>query len=44
MQRVNKIKQVQLHEQIEQEKSQFEKEQEKNKKDKNKVRQMILQK
>lgn len=38
MQRMDKIKQVQLHEQIEQEKSQFEKEQEKNKKDKNKVR------
>ena len=37
-QRVDKIKQVQLHEQMEQEKSQFEKEQEKNKKDKNKVR------
>lgn len=38
MQRMDKIKQVQLHEQIEQEKSQFEKEQEKNKKDKNKAR------
>ena len=38
LQRVEKIKQVQLHEQIEQEKSQFEKEQETNKKDKNKVR------
>lgn len=38
MQRVDKIKQVQLHEQIEQEKEQFEKEQEKNKKDKNKAR------
>lgn len=37
-QRVEKIKQHQLHEQIEQEKSQFEKEQEKNKKDKNKAR------
>lgn len=37
-QRVDKIKQVQLHEQIEQEKSQFEKEQEENKKDKNKAR------
>ena len=36
--RVDKIKQVQLHEQIEQEKSQFEKEQEENKKDKNKAR------
>lgn len=41
MQRVEKIKQVQLHEQIEQEKAQFEKEQEeqeKHKKDKNKAR------
>lgn len=38
MQRMDKIKQVQLHEQIEHEKSQFEKEQEKNKKDRNKVR------
>lgn len=37
-QRVDKIKQYQLHEQIEQEKSQFEKEQEKNKKDRNKAR------
>ena len=37
-QRVNKIKQVQLYEQIEQEKVQFEKEQEKNKKDRNKAR------
>ena len=37
-QRMDKIKQVQLHEQIEQEKVQFEKEQEKNKKDKNKAR------
>lgn len=38
LQRVEKIKQHQLHEQIEQEKSQFEKEQEENKKDKNKTR------
>lgn len=38
LQRVEKIKQHQLHEQIEQEKAQFEKEQEKNKKDKNKAR------
>lgn len=38
IQRVDKIKQVQLHEQIEQEKVQFEKEQEKNKKDRNKAR------
>ncbi len=38
MQRVEKIKQVQLHEQIDQEKAQFEKEQEKNKKDRNKAR------
>lgn len=38
LQRVEKIKQYQLHEQIEQEKVQFEKEQEKNKKDRNKVR------
>lgn len=38
MQRMDKIKQVQLHEQIEHEKSQFEKEQEKNKKDRNKAR------
>ena len=37
-QRMEKIKQYQLHEQIEQEKEQFEKEQEKNKKDKNKAR------
>ena len=37
-QRVEKIKQHQLHEQIEQEKLQFEKEQEKNKKEKNKAR------
>ena len=37
LQRVEKIKQIQLHEQIEQEKSQFEKEQEKNKKDKSKA-------
>ena len=34
LQRVDKIKQFQLHEQIEQEKSQFEKEQEKNKMEK----------
>lgn len=38
LQRVEKIKQIQLHEQIEQEKSQFEKGQEKNKKDKSKAR------
>ena len=38
VQRVDKIRQVQLHEQIEQEKEQFEKEQEKNKKDRNKAR------
>ena len=38
MQRVDKIKQVQLHEQIEQEKSQFEKEQKKNTKNRNKAR------
>ncbi len=38
VQRVDKIRQVQLYEQIEQEKEQFEKEQEKNKKDKNKTR------
>ena len=38
MQRVEKIKQHQLHDQIEQEKVQFEKEQEKNKKDKSKAR------
>ena len=38
MQRVDKIKQVQLHEQIDQEKAQFEKEQENNKKDRNKAR------
>ena len=38
MQRADKIKQIQLHEQIEQEKIQFEKEQEKNKKDRNKTR------
>lgn len=38
LQRVNKIKQVQLHEQMEQQKAQFEKEQEKHKKDKNKAR------
>ena len=38
MQRVEKIKQVQLHEQIDQEKAQFEKEQENNKKDRNKAR------
>lgn len=38
VQRVDKIRQVQLHEQIEQEKEQFEKEQEKNKKDRNKTR------
>ncbi len=38
MKRVNKIKQVQLHEQIEQEKVQFEKEQEKQKKNRNKAR------
>lgn len=38
MQRVEKIKQVQLHEQIEQEKAQLEKEQEKHKKDKNRAR------
>ena len=37
-QRVDKIKQYQLHEQIEQEKSQFEKEQEKSKKGRNKAR------
>lgn len=37
-QRVDKIKQYQLHEQIEQEKAQLEKEQEKNKKDRNKTR------
>ena len=37
-QRMDKFKQYQLHEQIEQEKSQFEKEQEKNKKHKNKAR------
>lgn len=36
--RVDKIKQVQLHEQIEQEKVQFEKEQENNKKERNKTR------
>lgn len=38
MQRVEKIKQVQLHKQLEQEKSQFKKGQEKNKKDRNKAR------
>lgn len=38
MQRMERIKQYQLHKQIEQEKSQFEKEQEKNKKNKNKAR------
>lgn len=38
MQRIDKIKQVQLHEQIEQEKSQFEKEQKKNTKNRNKAR------
>ena len=38
VQRVDKIRQVQLHEQIEQEKEQFEKEQEKNKRDRNKTR------
>ena len=38
LQRVERIRQHRLHEQIEKEKSQFEKEQEKNKKDKNKVR------
>jgi len=38
MLRVDKIKQIQLHEQIEQEKSQFEKEQEKNRKYENKTR------
>lgn len=38
LQRVNKIKQVQLHEQMEQQKAQFEKEQKKHKKDKNKAR------
>ena len=38
MQRVNKIRQVQLHEQIEQEKEQFEKEQKKNTKNRNKAR------
>lgn len=38
IQRVEEIKQIQLHEQIEQEKVQFEKEQEKNKKDRNKAR------
>lgn len=38
MQRMEKIKQVQLHEQIEQGKAQFEKEQKKNRKDKNKTR------
>ena len=38
MQRVNKITQVQLHEQIEQEKEQFEKEQKKNTKNRNKAR------
>ena len=38
VQRVDKIRQVQLHEQIEQEKAQFEKEQEKNKKGRNKAR------
>lgn len=38
MQRVEKIKQIQLHKQIEQEKAQFEKEREKNKKDRNKTR------
>ena len=37
-QRVDKIKQYQLHEQIKQEKVQFDKEQEKNRKDKNKAR------
>ena len=37
-QRMDKIKQYQLHEQIEHEKAQFEKEQEKNKKDRNKTR------
>lgn len=37
-QRMDKIKQYQLHEQIEQEKAQFEKEQEKNKKGRNKAR------
>ena len=35
---MDKIKQYQLHEQIEQEKAQFEKDQEKNKKDRNKTR------
>ena len=38
LQRVERIRQHQLHEQIEQEKVQFEKEQEKQKKDRNKVR------
>lgn len=38
LQRVDKIKQYQLHEQIEQEKVQFEKEQEKQKKDRNQAR------
>lgn len=38
MQRMDKIKQIQLHQRIEQEKAQFEKEQEKKKKDKNKAR------
>ena len=37
-QKMDKIKQYQLHEQIEHEKAQFEKEQEKNKKDRNKTR------
>ena len=37
-QRVERIRQYQLHEQIEQEKVQFEKEQEKQKKDRNKAR------
>ena len=38
MKRMEKIKQYQLHEQIEQEKAQFDKEQEKNKKYRNKIR------